>query len=57
MLFTGALHTFFFLQAVYLGLTLWCAKNDLYIQLWPLGTLKVEKSMKGAIKKLRPKNA
>eukprot|EP01048_Picozoa_sp_COSAG05_P026005 COSAG05_NODE_6887_length_887_cov_0.983503_1_plen_49_part_10 len=22
---------------------LWCAKNAIYIQLWPLGTLKVEK--------------
>ena len=35
---------------------LWCAKNAIYIQLWPLGTIKVEKSIKGAVKKLRPKN-
>ena len=24
-------------------LQLWCAKNAIYIQLWPLGTIKVEK--------------
>ena len=35
---------------------LWCAKNAIYIQLWPLGTIKVEKSKKGTVKKLRPKN-
>ena len=35
---------------------LWCAKKAIYIQLWPLGTIKVEKSKKGAVKKLRPKN-
>ena len=36
---------------------LWCAKNDLYIQLWPLGTIEVEKFIKGVVKKLRPENA
>ena len=35
---------------------LWCAKNDIYIQLWPLGTIEVEKSIKGVVKKLRPEN-
>ena len=36
---------------------LWCAKNAIYIQLWPLGTIEVEKSIKGTVKKLRPENA
>ena len=36
---------------------LWCAKNAFYIQLWPLGRFKVEKSIKGVVKKLRPENA
>ncbi len=36
---------------------LWCAKKAIYIQLWPLGTIEVEKSIKGAVKKLRPENA
>ena len=42
---------------------LWCAKNAIRIlaiyivlQLWPLGTIKVEKYVKGAVKKLRPSN-
>ena len=35
----------------------WCAKKAIYyIQLWPLGTIKVEKYVKGAVKKLRPSN-
>ena len=33
-----------------------CAKNAIYMQLWPLGTIKVEKYVKGAVKKLRPSN-
>ena len=37
-------------------LLLWCAKKAIYIQLWPLGTLKVEKSIKGAVKKLGSRN-
>ena len=39
------------------GSLLWCAKNDLYIQLWPLGSIEVKKSIKGVVKKLRPENA
>ena len=35
---------------------LWCAKNAIYIQLWPLGGFKVEKYVKWAVKKLRPSN-
>ena len=38
-------------------MVIWCAKNDLYIQLWLLGTIKVEKSIKGAVKKLGSENA
>ena len=36
---------------------LWCAKNDIYIQLWPLvGSIEVEKSIKGVVKKLGSRN-
>ena len=28
---------------LYCILQLWCAKKAIYIQLWPLGTIKVEK--------------
>ena len=37
-------------------LWLWCAKKAIYIQLWPLGSIKVEKYVKWAVKKLRPSN-
>ena len=37
-------------------LLLWCAKNDLYIQLWLLGTIKVEKYVKWVVKKLGSRN-
>ena len=35
------------------GSLLWCAKNAIYIQLWPLGGFKVEKYVKGAELKLK----
>ena len=38
------------------ALWLWCAKNAIYIQLWPLGSVKVEKYVKWVVKKLRPPN-
>ena len=47
--------TKYFLFTV-LPVLLWCAKKAIYIQLWPLGTIKVEKYVKWAVKKLRPSN-
>ena len=38
------------------GTTIWCAKNAIYIQLWPLGSIEVENSIKGAVKKLGSRN-
>ena len=35
---------------------LWCAKKAITIQLWPLGTIDVEKSIKGVVKKLGSRN-
>ena len=40
---------------VYGGL-LWCAKKAITIQLWPLGSIEVEKSIKGTVKKLGSRN-
>ena len=37
-------------------MAVWCAKNAIYIQLWPIGTIKVEKSIKGVVKKLGSRN-
>ena len=35
---------------------LWCAKNAIYIHIVAPRTIKVEKYVKGAVKKLRPSN-
>ena len=31
---------------------IWCAKKAIYIQLWPLGTIEVKKSITVTVKKL-----
>jgi len=43
-------------SASLIPLQLWCAKNAIYIQLWPLGTIEVENSIKGTVKKLGSRN-
>ena len=45
-----------FSPRVYTVLQLWCAKKAIYIELWPLGTIKVEKYVKWAVKKLGSRN-